>query len=147
MRPIGLALGYFDMAQFEIIDRIEIGPIDVDIEKVYFFIRQRLSVYFKHENIHMNSSGVFVNGNLQSFSEHAITHASVHVKIEKGYLVYRVNGSVSFGGWPWILFFLGFFTGIFMLVFFFLVFFYFQSKSNPERYFRDVFESIRFEFQ
>lgn len=132
------------MANFELYNKCEIKKNNVTEEAVKQILKESLSKYYESSKITINLSGVSVKGNLKSMWERAITNADAQIKIENKLLSYKVNGTSSLGGWPWVWFVLGLFTGVFLFWFLFDLIEYLIARDRPKKYFEDAFNSVKF---
>ena len=133
------------MANFEVYGKYEIKKEGITAESVAQLLKTSLSKYYDESTVTVTSTSVIVNGNLKSFFERAITKADAQLKIENNQLSYRVDGESSLGGWPWVWFALGFFTGFFFGLFLIDLVEYIICRDRPKRYFEEAFKAVQFE--
>ena len=141
------------MVNFEVYGKYEIKKEGVTVETIAQLLKTNLVTYYAENKITLTTAGVAVDGNLKSIWERAVTKADVKLKIEGNQLSYLVNGTSSFGSYPYI---------ILVLVFIFLIisdwlsmvmFFWFADlevtylfcRNRPKRYFEDAFKAVQFE--
>ena len=133
------------MANFEVYGKCAIKKEGVTVDTVAQLLKTSLAKYYDDGKITVTPTGITVTGNLKSIWERAITKAEAKIKIEGNELTYRVDGDSSLGGWPWLWFILGFFTGFFFIWFLFDLIEYIISRDRPKRYFEEAFKSVQFE--
>ncbi len=133
------------MANFEVYEKCEIKKEGVTADQIGQLLKASLSKYYVEEKITITPAGITLEGNLKSIWERAITKADATIKIEGNQLTYRVDGDSSLGGWPWVWFILGFFTGFFFIWFAWDLGEYIISRDRPKRYFEEAFKSVQFE--
>jgi hypothetical protein len=133
------------MANFEVYGKCEIKKNGVTVDMIAQLFKTSLAKYYNDGNITITPTGITVKGNLKSIWERAITKAEAKIKIEGNQLTYRVDGYSSLGGWPWVWFILGFFTGFFFIWFLWDLVEYIITRDRPKRYFEEAFKSVQFE--
>lgn len=90
------------MANFELYGKFEVKKEGVTVESVAQLLKISLSKYYDQGKVTVTPTAVMVKGNLKSFWERAITKSDAQLTIENNQLSYRVDGTSSLGGWPWV---------------------------------------------
>jgi len=118
---------------------------EITQEWAYAKVKESLEKHYSSDDISIGSEGVSVSGNLSASFERAITNANVRVSIEDGHLSYRAAGKASIGKWAYVWFFLGCFTGVFLIWFGMDLFLFIISRDRPKQHFEEAFKAIEFE--
>jgi hypothetical protein len=132
-------------ACFEVFKKCMIKKNGVTVEDIIKILKTSLSKHYKVEKIQSTLTGLTVRANLKSMWERAITKAEVSIKVEEDLLLYKVMGTTSLGGWPWVWCILGFFTGIFLILFLIDLVEYIICRDRPKKYFEEAFNAVEFE--
>jgi hypothetical protein len=130
---------------FELHGNCDIKKDGVTVESVAQLLKLQLSNYYNYGDVTVTPTGVCVNGNLKDIFETAVTDAVVDLKIDGRKLAYRVTGSASLGTTAWVCFFIGLFTGVFLVIFFLLVVEYLICRDRPKQYFQAALDAVEFE--
>lgn len=141
------------MAKFELLQKCLLKKPGVSQQEIVETIQKSLSKHYADRHIKTTSDGLVLQGDLQAFGARAITVADVKVRIEDGQLSYRVNGSASFGKWPWVWLALFFivnviwgYESLFILGLFSAdAISYFLNRDKPKQYFEEAFKAVQFE--
>jgi hypothetical protein len=141
------------MAKFEVLQKCVLKKTEVSRQEIVETIQKSLSKHYASRHIKPASDGLVVQGDLQAFGARAITAANVKIQIEQGELSYRVDGSASFGKWPWFwlaLFFIvnviwGYESLFILGLFSAEVVSYFLCRDKPKQYFEEAFKAVQFE--
>jgi hypothetical protein len=141
------------MAKFEVSQKCLLKKPEVSQQEIVETIRKTLSKHYASRHIKPTTNGLFLQGDLQAFGARAITVADVKVRIEDGQLSYRVDGSASFGKWPWVWLALFFivnviwgYESLFILGLFSAdAISYFLNRDKPKQYFEEAFKAVQFE--
>lgn len=141
------------MAKFEVLQKCSLKKAGASQQEIVETIRRSLSKHYANRYIKPTPGGLVLHGDLQAFGARAITDAVVKVRVEDDELSYRVDGSASFGRWPWVWIALFFvidviwgYESLFILGLFSAdVVSYFVCRDKPKQYFEDAFKAIQFE--
>ncbi|MGH7979587.1 MAG: superinfection immunity protein [Limisphaerales bacterium] len=134
-------------SSFAVYGKCEIKKDGVTVEEVGRILKKSLSKHYDEYKISLTPTGLMVNGNLKSIWERAITKASAEIMIDGPDLSFRVDGTSSLGGWPWVWFALGFCTGFFFVWFGWDLIEYIICRDRPKRYFEEAFQAVVFELE
>lgn len=141
------------MAKFEVLQKCLLKKPGVSQQQIVETIKDSLSKHYATRHIKSAPDGLALRGDLQAFAARAITYADVKIRIEGGELFYRVDGSASFGKWPWVWLALFFIVDVFwgyeslfiLGLFSADVVSYFICRDKPKQHFEEAFKAIQFE--
>ena len=133
------------MANFQVYKSCYIKNRGVSNEHIAALLKSSILKYYDDSSISITPNGMKVQGNLSAIFERAITSADAHFYVSNNELCFRVTGTSSLGGWPWVWFFLGLFTGFFLGVFLFQLVFFLVGRDRPRQCFEEAFSAVQFE--
>lgn len=131
------------MSSFEIIGK---HPTSKKTNKaeIINLVKKSLLKNYDEKTIQTNGNGLTVTGFTKGFFEHAYTNAKIEIIINENEIVYRGNGTVTPGKFPWFKILLGLIPSLQI----FLVWAvsnwieFIISKEKPRQYFKDALKSI-----
>lgn len=143
------------MAKFVVLQKCLLKRTEVAQLEIVESIKKSLSKHYASRHIKPTAHGLVVQGDLQAFGARAITAAEVKIRIEDGELSYRVDGSASFGKWPWTWLALFFivnviwgYESLFILGLFSAdAISYFLNRDKPKQYFEEAFRAVQFDVE